>query len=218
MGRIIELTTVPQGTTARPRGMGDNAAWAAIERVDVYSLTDLDLSEVTGMIVSGMCDQVYLSRHRSVLEAWVREGGRLLINGHVVEPFLEGLPKWRKLTFTQPADLEITAQTSHPLWEGIDPDDVLYRTGVPGEHSRERLTEIGVAGFYGRGYSVRLPQAALVINTIGHLQAPIDYAYPFGLGEVVVHAGLDLEAFPATPGTTLGRFAENAQTWLGGEK
>lgn len=218
MGRIIELTTVPFGTVVKPRGMGNNVGWAAIERIDVYSFADLDLSEVSGLIISGMCDQIHLSRHREKLETWVRAGGRLLINGHVVEPFLEGLPKWRKLAFSRPADLVIETAAPHPLWEGIDPADLLYRTGVPGSHSRERMAEIGVAGFYGRGYSVRLPETALVINTLGPLRAPIDYAFPLGEGEVVVHAGLDLEAFPATPGTTLGRFAENAHTWLGGSE
>lgn len=96
--------------------------------------------------------------------------------------------------------------------------DVLYRTGVPGEHSRERLAEIGVAGFYGRGYVVRLPKHATIINTIGPLKGPIDYSFPLGEGEVVVHSGLDLEAFTDIPGTTLGKFGPNVRAWLGGTR
>lgn len=211
-GRIIELSSAPGKRSPR---MGTGSGWSGIERIDLYDFSNFDLGEVSGIIVSSMCDQVYLSRNRSKLEAFVRAGGRVLFNGHVSQPFLPGLPKWRKLVFTRPEDLVIESASPHRIWAGIDLKDVLYRTGVPGEHSRERMAKIGVAGFYGRGYAVRLPEGARVINTIGPLQAPIDYSFPLGEGEVVVHAGLDLEAFADTPGTTLGRFGPNVRAWMG---
>ena len=215
-GRIIELSPAPGAPAERGPRMGGGEGWSDIERIDLYDLADLDLAGVTGIIISGMCDQVYLERQQAKLVACVEAGGRILVNGHVATPFLPGLPKWRKLVFTRPDDLVIEPASAHPIWEGIDMADVLYRTGVPGQHSRARLEEIGVAGFYGRGYAVRLPEGARVINTIGPLRAPVDYAFPLGAGEVVVHSGLDLEAFPDTPGTTLGRFATNVRAWLGG--
>lgn len=211
-GRIIALSTMPHLGS----GMGAQPARGAIEHVDIYRLADLDLADVTGISISGMCDQEYLSRHQAKLEAFVRAGGRMLINGHVAKPFLPGLPKWRKLVFTQPADLVVEAAMPHALWRGVDLADVLYRTGVPGVHTRQELEKIGVAGFYGRGYAVRLPEGATVINTIGPLRAPIDYTFPLGMGEVVVHQGLDLAAFFGIPGSTLGNFETNIHAWLGG--
>lgn len=220
-GRIIQLATAPG---VRSPGMGATRAWAGGELVDIYDFGGLDLAGVSGIVITGMCDQVYLNRQREKLEKFVRGGGRLLINGHVSIPFLPGLPKWRKLAYSRPEDLVIESAAPHPLWHGIDPADLLFRTGSTGPHTREMLREIGVAGFYGRGYSVRLPEGSTVINTIGSLSAPIDYAFPLGDGEVVVHAGLDLAAFPRSqgsegdPGTSLGNFESNARAWLGGTR
>ncbi|MBP1325556.1 hypothetical protein JOF28_000788 [Leucobacter exalbidus] len=211
--RIIALVSSPN----RPAQMGATPVVAhdPIERVDIYDFAHLNLDGVTGILITGMCDQEFLSRQQPKLEAFVRAGGRVLINGHVTKPFLPGLPKWRKLMFSRPEDLVIEPANPHPIWQGIDLADVLYRTGVPGAHTRAELEQIGVAGFYGRGYAVRLPADATVINTIGPLRAPIDYAFPLGDGEVAVHQGLDLEAFPDAPGTTLGSFAPNVRAWLG---
>lgn len=214
-GRIIALSTAP-GTLSP--AMGGPPDEAGIEQVDIYDFAGLDLGGVSGILVTGMCDQVYLSRHQDKLEGFVRGGGRVLINGHISQPFLPGLPKWRKLVYSRPEDLVIEPAAPHPVWAGIDTKDLLFRTGVPGDHSHETLAEIGVAGFYGRGYAVRLPEAAIVINTIGPLKAPIDYAFPLGDGEVVVHAGLDLAAFPGSPSNTLGNFAPNISAWLRGPR
>lgn len=214
-GRILHLSPAPGDLSP---GMGPFTAPASMEAVDIYDLGTTSLSGVTGILITGMCDQRHLGRNREQLEAFVRGGGRILFNGHVIEPFLPGLPKWRKLQYTRPADLVIERATEHPVWAGVDVSELLYRTGVPGPHTPERLSEIGVAGFYGRGYTLRLPEQATVINTIGQLRAPIDYVYPIGDGEVLVHGGLDLGVFAATPGTTLTALGPNIVSWLGGAR
>lgn len=213
LGRIVHLSPAPGDLSP---GMGAFQAPPQMKAVDIYELVSLDLADVSGMLITGMCDQRYLGRCREQLEGFVRGGGRILFNGHVIEPFLPGLPKWRKLVYTRPEDLVIERANEHPVWDGVDVSELLYRTGVPGVHSPERLAEIGVAGFYGRGYTLRLPAEATVINTIGQLRAPIDYLLPIGAGEVLVHGGLDLGVFAATPGTTLTALGSNIIAWLGG--
>lgn len=214
VGRVLHVSPAPGDLSP---GMGAFEAPKGMEAVDIYALGEVDLAGVSGIIFTGMCDQVHLGRLREKLEAFVRRGGRILINGHIVVPFLEGLPKWRKLAYSRPDDLVIESASPHPIWAGVDTAELLFRTGVPGVHRPERLAEIGVAGFYGRGYSVRLPQGATVINTIGTLRAPIDYSYLLGEGEVVVHGGLDLGVFAQTPGTSLTALGPNIIAWLRGE-
>ncbi|MBP2366921.1 hypothetical protein [Pseudonocardia parietis] len=194
-------------------GMGVQVAVDDLELYDCYDLPELDLGTVGGISLSATCDQLFLGRHRALLEEFVRSGGRLLVNGHVVEPFLPGLARWRRLVYEGPRDLVISRLSPHPIWDGVDLDDVLFRTGVPGAHTFEELRAIGVAGFYGRGYHLDLPEGARVLNGIGPLQAPIDYTFALGAGEVVVHGGLDLLTF-ADPTRSTARFATTVIAWL----
>ncbi|MBC9953326.1 hypothetical protein ICM05_01525 [Leucobacter sp. cx-42] len=163
--------------------------------LDVYRLPETDLSEVTGIIIAGDADQVFLAEQQQLLDGFVERGGRVLVNGHVQRPFLTGLATWCKLAFAGPRDLRLTRLNDHPVWEGADPDLFLFSTGEPGPQSLERLREIGVAGFYGRGYPAWLPEHAMIIHGLGELLAPIDYEYPLGAGRVLVHCGNDLTHF-----------------------
>lgn len=211
--RVLYVSPAPRESSP---GMGAFRAPEGMEPIDVYDLETADLSTTTGILFSGMCDQVHLSRQREKLDSYTHGGGRILVNGHVVERFIDGLVPWRRLDYRDPSDLAIRSAAPHPVFDGVDMSEVLFRTGVPGRHDPTRLAEIGVAGFYGRGYHLGLPPGARVINTIGPLRAAIDYAYPLGLGEVLVHGGLDLGVFAATEGTTLTRLTPNIVSWLGG--
>jgi hypothetical protein len=170
--------------------------------VDALTLPDIDLSPVSGIIVSGGVDQVSLAEHREILDSFVTSGGRILVNGHVQVPFLSGLGTWRKLEFHGPADLVLTRVTDHPVWRGADLERLLYMMGgtdgisATGDlPSLDELRRHGVAGFYGRGYLSPLPVDAVVVNGIGPWQAPVDVEYPLGRGRVLVHSGNDLQMF-----------------------
>jgi hypothetical protein len=168
---------------------------------DVYDLDGLDLSGTRGIMVSGGCDQRFLRGRRALLDDFVSAGGRLLINGHPLEPFVSGLPAHRKLEFHTTRDLWLSETGSHPIWDGIDRRDLLLNTGVPGRHTFEELTRIGVAGFYAHAYLVDLPQDAVAITGIGQAALPVDVSYPLGNGEVIIHLGNDLMGF-SRPGTS----------------
>lgn len=171
----------------------------AITAVDVYDLDDKQgrarILGASGLIVSGNTDHLLLARHREALTDFVRKGGRVLVNGHVTVAFIEGLARWSKVDYRNAADVRPHGVSSHPVWQGVDYQDLHYRTGVPGIHSYADLERLGVAGFYGRGYHVNLPESAQVVTGIGALSLPLDYSYPLGAGEVLVHGGLDLEGF-----------------------
>ncbi|MEB4613590.1 hypothetical protein, partial [Leucobacter sp. M11] len=183
--------------------------------IDVYRLLDADLGGVRGIHLAGDSDQLFLAAIQPRLDAFVRGGGRILVNGHVQRPFLTGLSPWRKLAFSSPRDLALTRHSEHPVWRGTDPEAFLYSTGEPGRVPLERLREIGVAGFYGRGYVSRLPAGATVVHTLGEVAAPIDVEYPLGEGRVLVHCGNDLGMFISEERGTEHMRAQLA-SWLGG--
>ncbi|WP_405166077.1 hypothetical protein OG203_13950 [Nocardia sp. NBC_01499] len=192
-------------------GVAESQGW---RRIDVYDLPATDITTVTGLYLAADIDQEFLFEHREWLGRFVFEGGRVVVNGHVQRVFLDGLTRWRKLDFRKPADLVVTRVSEHPVFAGIDPRVLLYSTGTPGRLSLEELERIGVAGFYGRGYYLDLPDGAQVIHTIGPTACPIDYVYPLGAGQVLVHGGNDLLQFASDDrGTSF--LTGQVLSWLG---
>lgn len=182
--------------------------------VDVYDLFTACTPDVTGVYLTGDVDQEFLAAHRERFDDEVRRGLRVAVNGHVQRPFLTGLGRWRRAEYRGPADLALTRVTDHPVWEGVPPEALLYNTR-PGRYTPEERERIGVAGFYGRGYHLDLPEGATVVHTLGRINAPIDRVYPLGDGEVLVHAGNDLLQFAsADRGTESLR--TNLLDWLEG--
>ncbi|WP_257159638.1 hypothetical protein [Corynebacterium cystitidis] len=186
-----------------------------VTAVDVYDLPQTDLAGFSGVYVSQFVDQRALATQHDQLSEFVRAGGRMLFCGHPVLDVVEGIPKYRKMSFRNVADIELSTVNPHPMWEGVDIKDAFYRTGVPGQHSFEQLRKIGVAGFYSRAYLVNLPDQATTITGIGPYQLPVDVSYPLGNGEVIVHNGLDLVIFNE-PGTTIAGWPRRIFDYLAG--
>lgn len=163
---------------------------------DIYDLTRLDLSDVGGIAFTGDVDQLFLVEQQPLLDEFVGSGGRVLVNGHVQRPFITGLTKWRRLSYNGAEHLRLHRVNDHPVWAGTEPDQFLYNTGgAPRPTDPDQLARVGVAGFYGRGYYLDLPEGATVIHTIGAANAPIDYEFCLGRGRVLVHGGNDLAQF-----------------------
>lgn len=178
---------------------GGTDAGERIRPVDLYNLDTLDLAAVRGLLINGNCDQIHLERRRDRLTEFVTVGGRIAIMGHPLTDFLPGLGQWCRLQYSGPEDLAITAGEPHPVWEGVDPADVSFRRGV--------------SGFYGRGYSQKLPDGAVVTNRIGRHALPVDYVYPLGAGQVLVHGGIDLAVYQEDPNSSARMFPQ-LLTWL----
>jgi hypothetical protein len=186
--------------------MGGESALAThpeyAERVadlDLYRLGDVDLSGVRGLLVGPHADQVYLRRHRSLLDGFVWRGGRLVVCAQVVQPFATGLTPFVPLRYRGVADLTVRRLAEHPVWHGVDPQDLTFRRGV--------------AGFYGRGHHHGLPADALVVHGLGPEAHPLDAVYPHGAGQVLLHGGNDLWDY-ARDTTTAARMAPQLLDWI----
>lgn len=201
--------------TMGPAPVMDPVPGPTVPTVDLYDLDRVLDDGVRGLMFSLNCDQVHLQRRRARLEDFVRRGGRVLVNGHVHLPFLPGLAPWRALDHHGPEDLRITSVTPHPIWEGVDFHELLFRTGVPGTPVGAELARVGVAGFYGRGYHAHVPEAGTVLNGIGPHRLPLDIVFPLGRGAVLAHAGNDLLGF-CDPGRSTRNLGTRLLNWLEG--
>lgn len=193
----------------------DGALVDGYREVDVYDLPAVCTPDVTGIHLTGDVDQVFLVEQREMLSGFVRAGGRILVNGHVQRVFVDGLTRWRRLDFRSPADLALTRVSEHPVWAGIDPKALLYNSGRSEPVPFDELEAIGVAGFYGRGYYLDLPEGARIVHTVGRTAAPLDYEYPLGAGRVLVHGGNDLLQFAGAQRGT-ARLRPQILSWLEG--
>lgn len=167
-----------------------------------------------GLMISSGADHLQLARHTDALTDFVGRGGRVLVNAQIAVPFIHGQARWSRLNYRSAGELRPHQVTAHPVWDGVDYLDLHFRKGHAGTfRPQAELVGSGVAGFYGRGYHVDLPSDSTVITGIGPLRLPLDYSFRIGDGEVVVHAGRDLDKY-ADPAYSTGRFAENLTSWL----
>ncbi|WP_037066753.1 hypothetical protein [Pseudonocardia acaciae] len=167
--------------------------------LDLYALPSADLTGVRGMLLGAHVDQVFLRAHRPLLDDFVRGGGRLVVCGQVVLPFVAGLCPFAPLAYRSVADLTVHRLAEHPVWHGVDTADLTFRRGV--------------AGFYGRGHYPELPASALVVHGLGPQRLPLDAVYPHGSGEVLVHGGNDLWGY-AEDDTTAARMTPALLGWV----
>lgn len=210
---VLKAVMAPRPPLRGEKNDDDNGG--GFREVDVYDLFDSCIPEVTGVYLSGDVDQEFLAAHRDRFDELVRAGLRVVVNGHVQRPFLTGLSRWRRAEYRGPADLALTRVHEHPVWAGVDPAALLYST-PPGRYTPEERTQVGVAGFYGRGYYLDLPEGSTVVHTLGRIAGPIDLVFSLGAGEVLVHAGNDLMSFASEDrGTTALR--ANLLDWLEGK-
>ena len=203
--RVLELTQRPVDTSE-----------GRVQTIDVYGLATIELANYTGILVEGGCDQRFLATQQHRLDEWVQAGGRIVANGHPIQRWLANMPAHRQLDFHTPEDLWLYPVCEHPIWQGVDRTELIFRTGVPGTHSLEEVEHIGVAGFYAHAYLADLPASARIITGIGPAQLPVDVSWTSGVGEVVLHIGNDLSSFAAA-GTTTAELADRVLTYLEGQ-
>jgi hypothetical protein len=144
-------------------------------------------------------DQILLLEHASSLDGLLARGGRILVNGHPLRPFVAGVSGFVPSGQGRLADLTLTPLADHALFEGI-----------PREAFQARR---GVAGFYGRGHAPP-PTGALPVTGVGPERAPLDWEWrhPSG-GRLFCHAGNDLWTTLDCPALTR-RLVRNICGWL----
>lgn len=200
---VIEMTFAPEililsyGSKEIPLRNVPEPWNKRIMRADQYSLQDVLTSDIRAILIPMHVDQRFLASRAALLEQFVLSGGRMVVNGHVLYPFVPELGLFKPLFRYRVDDLYIDSHAPHPVWDGVDIPALTFRKGV--------------AGFYGRGYHTPPPQGTF-INTIGPKKYPVDCVYSHGAGEILVHSGNDLWSFVSEDGSP--RLALQLLNWV----
>ena len=185
-----------------PQRYAELADQGRIRIVRDRDLTSGHFDTASGLITGIHLDQDGLFARREALQAFLGRGGRLFFNGHVMRPFVAGLPLYVPLDRPNRASYALTRIGDHPIFSGIELRSL--------EENR------GVAGFYGRGHNP-MPEGARAINGLGPSLLPIDWEWaPPGGGKMFCHAGNDIGGMSRDSGHA-DLLIERVVAWCAGE-
>jgi hypothetical protein len=157
-----------------------------VHRVDLYDLARTHLARFAVVVVPAMADQEHLARHRDAVRGYLDSGGVLVFGGQVHRDWLPGASRFVALSPPSLAAYRVTEIAAHPIFDGVEPDDLTFRRGV--------------AGFFARGHHPPPPGAKVLVRLSGG--QPVTYVDEVSTaGTIVLHANGDLFGLDSHDGT-----------------
>lgn len=169
-----------------------------LERIDMYELPRVDLSRVSGLVVSSQVDQEFLYRHRDRVRAFLDAGGVVAFSGHLSRQWLPGARCFRPKSIESHDDYTVVEANPHPVFQGVEMEDLTYHRGV--------------AGFFARGHHPPPDGSTTVLRfTSGE---PVVYVDEVSTnGTIFAHSGNDLISFGRRP-STAARVPGQLVAWM----
>lgn len=196
-----DLLLVDSGTSAESTLREVAASDGAVDVADLYDLTHLDLSPYRGLVLTSGADQVFLHRHRGVVGDVLGRGGVVVFSGQICRPWLPGASPFVPRLIRSHRDYEVRLPTPHPIFEGVQPDDLTFRRGV--------------AGFFSRGHHPAPPEA-IVLATLPGGEPAVYVDHHSTAGTILLHAGGDLLGYTSTD-STASRLPPQLLDWMRSE-
>lgn len=165
--------------------------------VDVYDLPIADLSPCAGLIIGGAVDQEYLFVHRQVIRKFLDDGKVIAFSGHLFRDWLPGCGRFVPKRIRSVADFAVHLVGSHPVFDGVDQDDLTFRRGV--------------AGFFARGHHPP-PESAEILAHLGDDEPIVYVDRKTTKGVILAHSGNDLIGF--SDGGSAGRIVPQLLAWM----
>jgi hypothetical protein len=157
------------------------------------------LRDAGAVLIPMHADQRDLARVRPVLEHFLITGGTIVVCGEIHHPFLPDLRPFEPLALLNTTELTVRIEAHHPIWAGVEPDDLTFQGAL--------------AGRYGRGCNPP-PRGATILTTVGQGRVAVDWLLEaYDGGRLLVHGGDDLWSF-ADGTTTAARLAPQLIAWL----
>lgn len=169
----------------------------AVEPLDIYELPDVDLDRFSGLLIPGSADQEWLHLHADLIEAYLDKGRVVVFCGHLFRPWLPGAASFVPKQIRSFRDYTVKVAKPHPVFAGVDPEDLTFRKGV--------------AGFFARGHHPP-PPGAEVLLTLADGE-PITYCDSRTRGTILLHSGNDLWGY-AGDGSTAARMLPQLLAWI----
>ena len=167
--------------------------------VDQYDFEDIELSPFACIVVHDFIDQEFMFRQKERILTFLNEGKIVIFAGHLCKEWLPGCPLFTPKTINSYKDYEISVVKPHPIFEGVDPNELTFNRGV--------------AGFFARGSHSPVPEGAEVLLSLPE-NMPVTYIdRKTTKGTILAHAGRDLFAFRMDNKTT-GRISRQLLDWI----
>ncbi len=146
--------------------------------IDMYDFENTDLTPFKAIVVHDFVDQIHMYNHRHLIEQFLNEGKIVIWGGHLEFEWLPGCALFKPKEIKAFSDYNISVVNEHPIFIGVDTDEMTYNKGV--------------AGFFARGSHTPVPEHAEVLLTL-----PGDAAITYidrhtTKGTILVHSGRDL--------------------------
>ncbi|HVL84251.1 MAG TPA: hypothetical protein VM367_08225 [Pseudonocardia sp.] len=170
-----------------------------LEQLDCYALGSADLSRYAGLVFPATVDQEYLAGIRHVVRRYLDGGGVVVFGGHLLRDWLPGASAFVPLARPGLAAYRVERVAEHPVFAGVDPDDLTFRRGV--------------AGFFARGHHPLPPGAEVLTELAGGL--PATYVDRVSTaGTILVHTSADLLGYGASGDGTATRIPGQLLDWV----
>lgn len=165
----------------------------------VHKLGELDLTAFDAILAPAHIDQRALATQSAALLQFLDHGGTLVFNGHLVYPVLPGLASFAPAPRRGLRELQVERVREHPVFDGVDTQDLSLRRGV--------------AGFYARGGNPP-PPGARVLHRLLVDHSPVDWIWqrPEG-GQLLMHSGNTMWMY-VDDKTSAARIAPQLLRWL----
>jgi len=172
------------------------------DRLDLYAVGETDLTRYAAVIIPVMADQEHLARHRDVLRDYLDAGGVVIFGGHLHRDWLPGAAPFVPLSPPSLRGYRVAEVAEHPIFAGVEPDDLTFRRGV--------------AGFFARGHHP-VPEGAEVLVRLAGGEPATYVDRVSTAGTILVQTSCDLLGYAGSAGGTATRIPDQLLDWARAE-
>jgi hypothetical protein len=186
---------------AQSVGMGEVSLQHTFTMLDVYDFPNANLEPYIALIIQGSIDQELLLREKEKIRKFVDRGKVLIFGGHLFLPWLPGASSFIPKEISSHRDYEVNFHQAHPIFEGVDTNELSYRKGV--------------AGFFARGHHP-LPAGAEVLLTLPDGEPTLYIDRVSTEGTLFVSSGNALLGYQ-DPAESTGQITKRLIEWIRNE-
>lgn len=170
-----------------------------VERIDCYRLPELDLARYAGLVITSTVDQEFLAQHREVIEGYLDSGGVVVFGGHLHRKWLPASSAFVPLRGAKLRDYQVVEVADHPIFAGVDAEDLTFRRGV--------------AGFFARGHHP-LPEGARALTRLSGGQAATYLDEVSTNGTILVQSTCDLLGYATGLKSSAALIPRQLVSWI----
>lgn len=195
---MTRIALLSMDIRAEPSPLETGELGHRVEVVDCYRLTQTELSRFAVLVIGSMIDQEHLARHRGVIRAYLDGGGVLLFGGQLHRDWLPGASRFVPIAPPSLRVYRVTQIAEHPIFVGVEPDDLTFRRGV--------------AGFFARGHHPPPPGAEVLVRLSGG--EPVTYLDRVSTaGTILLQANGDLLGYGSGSDSSAARIPGQLLDW-----